>query len=85
MYHHVCLISVVPAIYGVLFEKHEEAAFSNYRLWESIGFIIAYVNTNLICVNAKLFVLLGIVSVGMVGYLLVELMDRKNKKEKPQE
>jgi hypothetical protein len=25
------------------------------------------------------------VSVGMVGYLLVELMDRKNKKEKPQE
>ena len=31
------------ALYGVLFENDEEAAFSNYRLWESAGFIIAFI------------------------------------------
>ncbi len=33
----------IPALYGVLFESDEEAAFSNYRLWESLGFIFAYI------------------------------------------
>ena len=33
----------INALYGVLFASQEEAAFSNYRLWESIGFLIAFV------------------------------------------
>ena len=33
----------INALYGVLFASKEEAAFSNYRLWESIGFIVAFV------------------------------------------
>ena len=61
------------AIYGVLFQKQEEAAFSNYRLWESMGFIIAYLNTNLICVDAKLYALLAILTLGMMAYLILEL------------
>ena len=40
-----------PAFYGVLFADHEEAAFSNYRLWESLGFILAYVMNNVVCVR----------------------------------
>ena len=37
------------AFYGVIFAKKEEAAFSNHRLWESIGFIIAYAYGSFIC------------------------------------
>ena len=33
----------INALYGVLFANEEEAAFSNYRLWESLGFIIAFI------------------------------------------
>ena len=33
----------INALYGILFPSKEEAAFSNYRLWESIGFIIAFI------------------------------------------
>ena len=33
----------INALYGVLFYSQEEAAFSNYRLWESFGFIIAFI------------------------------------------
>ena len=38
-----CGIIFFAALYGVLFENDEEAAFSNYRLWESAGFIIAFI------------------------------------------
>ena len=34
------------ALYGSLFEGKEEAGFSNYRMWESIGFMIAYMLQN---------------------------------------
>ena len=33
---------LISALYGVIFKSNAEAAFSNYRLWESLGFLIAY-------------------------------------------
>ena len=33
----------INALYGVLFADSEEAAFSNYRLWESAGFIFTFI------------------------------------------
>ncbi len=33
----------INALYGVLFADCEEAAFSNYRLWESVGFIFTFI------------------------------------------
>ena len=32
----------INALYGNLFPSKEEAAFSNYRLWESLGFVISF-------------------------------------------
>ena len=70
------------AFYGYIFPRHEEAAFSNHRLWESIGFIIAYAYGTFICVNAKLYVLLGVLISGIIGYLVIEYQEsRKPKKE----
>jgi hypothetical protein len=61
----------------VLFPKSEEAAFSNYRLWESVGFIIAFAYSQYICVDAKLYVLVAILSLGMAGYGVVEVLQRR--------
>ncbi len=33
----------INSLYGVLFADCEEAAFSNYRLWESVGFIFQFI------------------------------------------
>ena len=33
----------INALYGNIFASDEEAAFSNYRLWESLGFLVAFV------------------------------------------
>ena len=68
------------ALYGVLFENDEEAAFSNYRLWESMGFIIAFVLQTQVCIEAKLYVLLAGITAGMIGYFAIEINQRRRKR-----
>eukprot|EP00090_Calanus_glacialis_P024669 TRINITY_DN3833_c0_g1_i1.p1 TRINITY_DN3833_c0_g1~~TRINITY_DN3833_c0_g1_i1.p1 ORF type:complete len:502 (-),score=112.42 TRINITY_DN3833_c0_g1_i1:104-1609(-) len=68
----------INALYGVLFASDEEAAFSNYRLWESMGFLLAFITqASGVCVLPKLILALFILAFAMVGYLLLELMERK--------
>ena len=67
------------ALYGVLFENDEEAAFSNYRLWEGVGYIIAYGLGPQVCIEAKLYVLLAVIIVAMVGYFVIEINERREK------
>ncbi|MGH0163073.1 UNVERIFIED_CONTAM: hypothetical protein FKN15_044132 [Acipenser sinensis] len=65
-------------LYGVLFEKHMEAAFANYKLWESVGFVIAFGYSSYLCVDVKLYVVLAVLVVGMVLYGCVEYIEYKN-------
>jgi len=65
----------INALYGVLFESDEEAAFSNYRLWESAGFIIAFILQTQVCIYTKLIVLVCTITSGMLGYFAIEVAD----------
>jgi hypothetical protein len=66
-------------LYGVLFVGPESAGgFSNYRLWESFGFIIAYILQTQVCINAKLWFLVITLLVGLAGYLTVEHGEKYN-------
>ncbi|XP_039250453.2 protein unc-93 homolog A-like [Styela clava] len=67
------------ALYGVLFFDRQEESFSNYKLWESIGFVVAFAYQSYVCVYVKLYVLLSFLIVGMSLYLAVELLERKRK------
>uniref|UniRef100_A0A8C9B0D4 Protein unc-93 homolog A n=1 Tax=Prolemur simus TaxID=1328070 RepID=A0A8C9B0D4_PROSS len=66
------------ALYGVLFEENKEAAFATYRLWEALGFVIAFGCSTFLCVYVKLYILLGVLSVTMVAYGTVEYLESKN-------
>ncbi len=68
------------ALYGCLFTQESEAAFSNYRMWESLGFIIAFAYSNYICTSVKLYILISVLSIGMIGYFIVEWLHRKEHK-----
>jgi hypothetical protein len=69
----------INALYGVLFASDEEAAFSNYRLWESMGFLLAFITqASGVCVFPKLLLALFFLAVAMAGYLMLEIMERKN-------
>ncbi|XP_023370416.1 protein unc-93 homolog A isoform X2 [Otolemur garnettii] len=69
------------ALFGVLFEDNKEAAFSNYRLWEALGFVIAFGYSKFLCVYIKLYILLGVLILTMVAYLIVEYLEYKNTAE----
>ncbi|KAI9554119.1 hypothetical protein GHT06_019391 [Daphnia sinensis] len=71
----------INSFYGVIFAGSEEAAFSNYRLWESLGFAIAFAYSYALCANAKLWVLVGILIAGMTGYLIIEIIESKKFKK----
>jgi hypothetical protein len=34
----------INALYGSVFASNEEAAFSNYKLWESSGFLFSFLS-----------------------------------------
>ncbi|XP_038050547.1 protein unc-93 homolog A-like [Patiria miniata] len=63
----------INALYGVLFPDKPEAAFSNYRLWESLGFTVSFAYSNFLCVWIKLAVLAGVLVFGIGFYYIVEM------------
>ncbi|XP_040285337.1 protein unc-93 homolog A-like [Bufo bufo] len=77
--------TLLNAFYGVLFEDHKEAAFANYRLWESVGFVIAFAYSNFLCISVKLYVILSILLIGMILYLVLEYLEYRKQKMSAQE
>jgi len=68
------------SLYGVLFLTNQEAAFANYRLWESLGFVISFAYQGFVCVEPKIWVTLGVLIVSMITYAIVEIVERKRLK-----
>ncbi|XP_016284496.2 protein unc-93 homolog A isoform X2 [Monodelphis domestica] len=64
------------AIYGDLFVKNKEAAFANYRLWESLGFVIAFGYSTSLCVSMKLYILMVILFLSVALYGTVECLEQ---------
>ncbi|XP_035208448.1 protein unc-93 homolog A-like [Stegodyphus dumicola] len=73
--------SQIRAFYGILFKKDEEAAFAGFYLWDSLGYCLAFSYSNYICTSLKIYILLVVSSVGILGYLKTEVMhSRKSAK-----
>ncbi|XP_792123.3 protein unc-93 homolog A [Strongylocentrotus purpuratus] len=70
------------ALYGILFLDEQEQAYSNYRLWESVGFSVAFAYSNFLCVWIKLTILVCVLGAGMLGYAGAELVARRDHREK---
>ncbi|XP_071443973.1 UNC93-like protein [Hetaerina americana] len=67
----------VNGLYGTLFRRNKEAAFSNFRLWESAGFVVAYAYSTHLCARMKLYVMMVVLSLGIAGYVAVEALHRR--------
>ena len=73
---------VLLALYGALFTENIAAAFANYRLWESIGFVMTYGYQNSMKTKKKVYVCMAFLISGMLGYAIVEFMERKKQRKK---
>ena len=69
-------------MYGVFFATNQEAAFSNYRLWESLGFVVAFAYANYLCIRVKLIILLFVLLLGMTLYFVAEIVNKKRSGHK---
>ncbi|CAL4162111.1 unnamed protein product [Meganyctiphanes norvegica] len=63
-------------MYGLIFPGDSEIAFNNFRLWESLGFFIAYACGGTFCISTKIAILIFFLTLGMLGYLAIEFMER---------
>ncbi|KAF5288409.1 hypothetical protein FQR65_LT12022 [Abscondita terminalis] len=70
----------INALCGILFPGKEEAAYSNFRLWESTGSVITYAYSPYLRTNVKIYLLIGLLIVGVSGYAAIEIVKRKAKK-----
>ncbi|XP_026738964.1 UNC93-like protein [Trichoplusia ni] len=75
----------VNALSGILFPGSEEAAYANFRLWESTGSVLAYATAPYLCVRTRLYILMGFLLIGFTGYSTIELMEYRVKKAHNQE
>lgn len=83
-YSHIIHVAVDPsalrpaALYGILFPREKEAAFANYRMWESLGFVIAFAYSTFICLEYKLYIVLAVLLLSAITYPMVEYHEHKN-------
>lgn len=75
----------INAFYGVIFPGAAEAAFSNYRFWESIGFVIAFICSGVLCISSKIAILIFFLISGMLGYFAIEIMVKRDLLPKDKE
>uniref|UniRef100_A0A8C7FFJ7 Protein unc-93 homolog A n=1 Tax=Oncorhynchus kisutch TaxID=8019 RepID=A0A8C7FFJ7_ONCKI len=66
------------SLYGVLFPRQSEAAFANCCMWESLGFVIAFAYSTFICLDTKIYILLGVLILSMVTCLWAEYQEHNN-------
>ncbi|KAL7672282.1 hypothetical protein ACOME3_007172 [Neoechinorhynchus agilis] len=70
-------LTQVNAFYGMMFKDNMEAAFSNYRLWESLGFVIAYAYTPFIKVKHSAIFLICLLVTGLIGFGVADFQRSK--------
>ncbi|XP_078736011.1 protein unc-93 homolog A [Lampetra fluviatilis] len=68
------------ALYAVLFATNKEAAFANYRLWESLGFAVAFAYSGATCFAVKMAVALAALALGLGLYGGVVVATRRGKR-----
>lgn len=71
----------VNGLYGSMFKGNKEAAFSNYRLFEAMGFALSLGTSTLFCLRTKAMILLIIFLLGALGYAIVEFREKRKEKQ----
>ncbi|XP_041979541.1 UNC93-like protein [Aricia agestis] len=63
-----------------LFPGREEAAYCNFSLWESMGFIIAYITSPYLRISTKIYIQIVLMVVGVAFYFVVEYRQKQKQK-----
>ena len=81
---HFCnflnIILYIPALLGLLHPTSQEAAFANFQIWQSAAFVFLTCISlfDSVLVLHKLFILLGLLIIGMFLYYILEWLLRRD-------
>ncbi|XP_070196703.1 uncharacterized protein [Littorina saxatilis] len=67
------------ALIGSIFRDQQEASFANLRMFQALGFTIAYLYSGHLCVAVKLYIALVMVVLSFCLVVVVEMRVRKKK------
>ncbi|XP_063775440.1 protein unc-93 homolog A-like [Pseudophryne corroboree] len=67
--------TLLNGFYGILFEDNREAAFANYQLWKSLGYVLSFGYSSFLGVYVKLCILLATLLLGILLYMIVEYIE----------
>ncbi len=62
-----------------LFPLQSEASFSNVWMWKATGTLLAFSYSAYICTLYKLIILTAFLTLGMAGFIVVEMTERKRR------
>ena len=62
----------------MLFTDKQEAAFAAYRIFQSLGYALAFGYSYVLCVETKLYIISTVLVVSLLLYSVIELRLRKN-------
>ncbi|XP_044732459.1 UNC93-like protein [Chrysoperla carnea] len=71
------LLITINALSGILYPGNEEASYSNFRFWESVGSVSGYLLSAYLCTSIKIYLIMGLLFIGIVGYTIVEYCEQK--------
>ncbi|KAL3858080.1 hypothetical protein ACJMK2_012694 [Sinanodonta woodiana] len=67
------------ALIGSIFSDQQEPAYANLRMWQALGFTIAYLYSNSLRECVKLYITAGVLVLSIVLLTVVELRIKKGK------
>ncbi|PSN30506.1 hypothetical protein C0J52_23353 [Blattella germanica] len=70
----------INALYGILFPLNLEAAYSNSRLFEAIGFALGFGYSPFLNIRIKLGILIAMLTIAIGGFIDTEIRFRKENK-----
>ena len=73
------MLSFLSAICGIYFPEDKEGAFSQFKLWQAVGWITSYSYGKHLRTYAKIYIFISFSVLGILGYLMTELLNRKQK------
>ena len=72
LYNTFDIQDLFSALYGTLFTDNKVAAFSNMTFWFCVGRIISYGYSSYLCMVTKLYIIGGLMVIGLCLYTIIE-------------
>ena len=78
---NLVVLFYISALIGSVFSSNQEPAYANLRMFQALGFTIAYVYSKFLCEYFKLYIAAGFVVGAVILQTVVEIRVKRSDKK----